>query len=52
MVMQRQHSLPEVPRGLLALSSRTLGSQRHRYAITRPDEVGTDPMAYYVDLNK
>ena len=24
---------------------RTLGSERHRYAIARPDKLGTDPMA-------
>ena len=30
---------------------RTLGSERHRYAIARPDELGTDPMAYG-NLNK
>ena len=36
----------ELLRGLLALCRRTLGSERHRYAIVRPDKLGTDPMAY------
>ena len=31
----------------LALRRRTLGSEHHhRYAIARPDKLGTDPMAY------
>ena len=29
----------------------TLGSERQRYAIARPDKLGTDPMAYH-GLNK
>ena len=36
----------ELPWGLLALCRRTLGSERHRYAIAWPDKLGTDPMAY------
>ena len=31
---------------LLALRRRTLGSERHRYAIAWPDKLRTDPMAY------
>ena len=44
MVMQGQHPLLELPWGLLALCQRTLGSERHRYAIAWPDKLGTDPM--------
>ena len=36
----------ELPWGLLALCWRALGSERHRYALAWPDELGTDPMAY------
>ena len=36
----------ELPCGLLALCQRTLGNERHRYAIARLDKLGTDPMAY------
>ena len=44
----------ELPWGLLALCRRTLGSERHRYAIARPDKLGTDPMAYgdFKSINK
>ena len=35
----------ELPRGLLAPCRRTLGIERHRYAIAGPDKLGTDPMA-------
>ena len=34
------------------LGRRTLGSERHQYAIARPDKLGTDPMAYIVVLIK
>ena len=44
--LQRQHPLLELPWELLALCRRTLGSERHRYAIPWPDKLGTDPMAY------
>ena len=43
---QRQHPLHELPRGLLSLCRRTLGSERHRYAVAWPDKLGTDPIAY------
>ena len=36
----------KLPCGLLALWKRTLGSERHRYAIRRLNKLGTDPMAY------
>ena len=37
----------ELPRGLLALCRRSLGSERHRYTNNaRPDKLGTEPMAY------
>ena len=36
----------ELPWGLPALCRRTLGSERHRYAVAWPDKLGTDPMAY------
>ena len=43
---ERQHPLLELPREQLALCWRTLGSERHRYAIAAwPDKLGTDPMA-------
>ena len=36
----------KLPRGLLAQCRRTFGSERHRHEVTRPDKLGTDPMAY------
>ena len=36
----------ELPWGLLTLCRRTLGSERHRYAIAWLDKLGTDPMVY------
>ena len=43
----RQHMLLKLPRGLLlALCRRTLGRERHRYAIAWLNTLGTDPMAY------
>ena len=42
-----QGSTPsELPWGSMAPCRRTLGSERHRYAIARPHNLGTDPMAY------
>ena len=35
-----------VRKGSLAPCRRTLGSERHRYAIAWPEKLGTDPMAY------
>ena len=43
--LPRQHPFGATLR-FLALCRRTLGSERHRYAIARPDKLGTDPMAY------
>ena len=46
MVICQGSTRSELPWGLLALSRRTLGSERLRYAIAWPDKLGTDPMAY------
>ena len=46
MVICQGSTRSELPSGLLALCRRTLGSERHRYAIAWPDKLGTDPMAY------
>ena len=46
MVICQGSTRSELPWGLLALCRRTLGSERHRYAIAWPDKLGTDPMAY------
>ena len=46
MVICQGSTRSELPRGLLALCRRTLGSERHWYAIARPYKLGTDPMAY------
>ena len=43
--LKRHHPLLELRRALLALCRRTLGSERHRYAIAWPDKLGNDPMA-------
>ena len=44
--LPRQHPLLELTRELLALCWRTLGKERHRYAIAWPHKLETDPMAY------
>ena len=49
--LKRQYPFLKLPWGLLALCRRTLGIERHRYAIAWPDKLGTDPMAYG-SLNK
>ena len=49
--LKRQHSLLELKWGLLALCRQTVGSERDRYVIARPDKVGTDPMAV-VGINR
>ena len=46
MVICQGSTRSELPWGLLALYRRTLGSERHRYAIAWPDKLGTYPMAY------
>ena len=47
MVMERHHPLlVELPWGLLALCRRILGSECHRFAIARPDKLGTGPISY------
>ena len=46
MVTCQSSTRSELPWGLLALCRRTLGSERHRYAIAWPDELGADPIAY------
>ena len=44
--LPRQHPFGTTLRFiLLALHRRSLGSERHRYAIAWPDKLGTDPMA-------
>ena len=45
--LKRQHPWLELPWELLALRRRTLGSERHRYEVALPEEVGTDLMAVH-----
>ena len=42
--LPRQHSFGTTLR--LTGPVPAIGSERHRYAIARPDKLGTDPMAY------